>query len=39
MKGFCGIIVMIALLALLLAFYWVVSTSDLPEWFKFALLR
>lgn len=39
MKGFCGILVMIALLALLLAFYWGVSTSDLPEWFKFALLK
>jgi hypothetical protein len=39
MKGFFGIVVLLAILVLLLAFYWGVSTSDLPEWFKFALLR
>lgn len=39
MKGFSGIVVLLFILALLLAFYWGVSTSDLPEWFKFALLK
>lgn len=39
MKGFFEIVVLLAIVALLLAFYWGVSTSDLPDWFKFALLR
>ena len=39
MKGFFGIVVLLAILALLLAFYWGVSTSELPERFKFALLK
>lgn len=39
MKGFFEIAALLAILALLLAFYWGVSTSDLPEWFKFALLK
>lgn len=39
MKDFMQLISLLAIAALLLAFYWGVSVSDLPEWFKFALLK
>ena len=29
----------IVLIVIILGFYWIISTSDLPEWFKFALLK
>lgn len=39
MKGSFEITMILLMLVSLILIYWGIATSDLPEWFKFALLR
>lgn len=39
MKDIMKIIALLAIVAIILAIYYGIAVSDLPEWFKFALLK